>query len=468
MKIGQKIAGAIGGVTLVALAAMLVLNKWSFDQGFLDYLNDQEQARIDRMALDLAQVYVVNGGWEPLPRHRLIEDIRRSGERGPLPHPPDHHRQPNPEGALHPPPRRGRGGPPPPGIPETELRDTSGQVLVGHVPASGALLRAEIVVQEESVGELVTLVKTKVRNNDEAAFASSQFQISIFTALLLFALALIVAVFLSRTLTKPIHQARAFVRGLAGGEYDRELASPTRDEVGALINNLNQLATALASNRYARRRWMSDISHELRTPIASLRAELDAMLDGVRPIDTAGLESLSQELDRMNRLVDDLHQLSLADLGSLEYVFVDTDLEAAVDAAVSSVQLPEGLSTEVIVEPILVRADESRLHQLLTNLLTNSIRYTSLPGKIVISSKRKGDRVEVCIEDSSPGVSAAERERLLEPLYRVDHSRSRDFGGSGLGLAIASTIAKAHGGELALDSSPLGGLSVRFTLAPIK
>ena len=213
---------------------------------------------------------------------------------------------------------------------------------------------------------------------------------------------------------------------------------------------------------------MSDISHELRTPIASLRAELDAMLDGVRPIDTAGLESLSQELDRMNRLVDDLHQLSLADLGSLEYVFVDTDLEAAVDAAVSSVQLPEGLSTEVIVEPILVRADESRLHQLLTNLLTNSIRYTSLPGKILISSKRKGDRVEVCIEDSSPGVSAAERERLLEPLYRVDHSRSRDFGGSGLGLAIASTIAKAHGGELALDSSPLGGLSVRFTLAPIK
>ena len=468
MKIGQKIACAIGGVTLVALAAMLVLNKWSFDQGFLDYLNDQEQARLDRMALDLAQVYTANGGWEPLPRHRLIEDIHRSGERGPRSHPPDHHRQPKPEGVLHPPPRRGRGGPPPPGIPETELRDSSGQVLVGHVPVSGTLLRAEIVVQEESVGELVTLVKTKVRNNDEAAFASSQFHISIFTALLLFALALIVAVFLSRTLTKPIHQARAFVRGLAGGEYDRELASPTRDEVGALINNLNQLATALASNRYARRRWMSDISHELRTPIASLRAELDAMLDGVRPVDTAGLESLSQELDRMNGLVDDLHQLSLADLGSLEYVFVDTELEAAVDAAVSSVQLPEGLSTEVIVEPILVRADESRLHQLLTNLLTNSIRYTSLPGKIVISSKHKGGRVEVCIEDSSPGVSAAERERLLEPLYRVDHSRSRDFGGSGLGLAIASTIAKAHGGELALGSSPLGGLSVRFTLAPIK
>ena len=110
MKIGQKIACAIGGVTLVALAAMLVLNKWSFDQGFLDYLNDQEQARLDRMALDLAQVYTVNGGWEPLPRHRLIEDIRRSGERGPLPHPPDHHRQPKPEGALHPPPRRGRRG----------------------------------------------------------------------------------------------------------------------------------------------------------------------------------------------------------------------------------------------------------------------------------------------------------------------------------------------------------------------
>ena len=313
------------------------------------------------------------------------------------------------------------------------------------------------------MGEIVTAVKTRLHEED-AAFASTQFQISALTSLVLFGVALLVAVRLSRTLTRPIQQAREFVHGLAGGEYDREIASSTHDEVGALVVDLNKLAAALESNRWARRRWMSDVSHELRTPIASLRVEVDAMLDGVRPITRAGIESLSQELDRMNGLVDDLHQLSLADLGSLEYVFENTDIKPVIDAALASVQLPEGLSCDLSVKSTMVRADENRLHQLLTNLITNSIRYTTLPGKIVISGRPRNDRFEICIEDSPPGVSATERARLLEPLYRVDHSRSREFGGAGLGLAIASNIATAHGGELVLDSSELGGLAVRFTL----
>ena len=203
MKIAPKIASAIGGVTLVALAVLLVLNKWSFDQGFVDYLNEQEQARLDRMALDLAQIYERNGGWDPLPRSRIVEDVRRSGERGPPLHPPKHrppsgHSQPN-----HPPPRGG--GPPPPRMSETELRDAQGRVLVGRVPGDQDLLRVDIIVSGARVGEIVTAVKTRLHEED-AAFASTQFQISALTSLVLFGVALLVAVLLSRTLTRPIQQ----------------------------------------------------------------------------------------------------------------------------------------------------------------------------------------------------------------------------------------------------------------------
>ena len=342
--------------------------------------------------------------------------------------------------------------------------DTEGQLIAGRLPESGDLLSADVIVPEGRVGSVVTFKRTKLGGGEEIAFASSVFQITLISALLLLVAAVLIAIILAKAITQPVLRARGFVQTLASGKYEQTALATSKDEIGALTADLDRLASILAANRQARRRWMSDISHELRTPIASLRAELDAILEGVRPLSSDSVQSVSQEVSRLSRLVDDLHQLSLADLGSMEYSFRSVDLAVAVAEAVASVPIPGDFSCEIQVGSIRVEADEDRLHQLLTNLLANAVRYTASPGRIFVTSKMRGDRVEVSVEDSQPGVSEAERLRIVEPLYRVDASRSRSLGGSGLGLAIASSIAIAHGSELELDASSLGGLAVRFTL----
>ncbi|MEM6485224.1 MAG: ATP-binding protein, partial [Pseudomonadota bacterium] len=222
------------------------------------------------------------------------------------------------------------------------------------------------------------------------------------------------------------------------------------------------------SNRDARQRWIADISHELRTPVTVLRGELEAIADGVRVFDQEQLVSLQAEVRRLEKFIDDLYQLSLADIGGLRYEFAEVDVSAVLRRLLEQRRRrlqDTGLRlTAKLGSSCHFKGDRERLVQLFTNLLENSIAYTDSPGEIRVSSSVQGASVEVLIEDSAPGVSKESYSRLFDPLYRAEESRSRRTAGAGLGLAICHAVIEGHAGTIQASASELGGLAlcVRF------
>jgi two-component system sensor histidine kinase BaeS len=208
----------------------------------------------------------------------------------------------------------------------------------------------------------------------------------------------------------------------------------------------------------------------MRTPLAVLRGEVEALVDGVRPLTPAAMTSLQEEVARVTRLVEDFHQLALSDLRALPCSFAPVQPAIVLRDALDRVHARARtagltLTLDDAGAPPLASWDTQRIGQLLSNLLENSLRYTDAPGRITVQL-RHGDAGEavLCVDDSAPGVPAADHARLFEPLYRADASRSRRLGGSGLGLAICRAIARSHGGRIEAGASPLGGLRVVVTL----
>jgi two-component system, OmpR family, sensor histidine kinase BaeS len=215
---------------------------------------------------------------------------------------------------------------------------------------------------------------------------------------------------------------------------------------------------------------VADISHELRTPLAVLRGEIEALVDGVRPLHHQAMLSLQEEVLRIGALVDDLHLLAMSDLQTLPCQFSTLDAAAFVQhllqrfdsrATVAGLTLSANL---VDASALSVTWDGTRITQLLSNLLDNSLRYTDAPGRIVLLMQRKGEHMLIDIDDSAPGVPGVDLPRLFEPLYRADAARHRHRGGSGLGLAICEAIVRSHGGQITASASTLGGLRVHIQL----
>ena len=276
-----------------------------------------------------------------------------------------------------------------------------------------------------------------------------------------------VAWFFARHLLAPLRAVEQAARQLSDGRYGVQLSTHRQDELGDLVHHVNRLSLALRAHETARQRWMADISHELRTPLAIVRGELEAMRDGVRPPDTQGLQSLHEEVMRLDRLVDDLHQWSMADAGSLSYRPRRLDLATLVTescARFESTARMAGLDLDCQCDAVGVSADPDRLRQLIDNLLGNALRYTDRGGQVRVQVQVAHDRACVRVDDSAPGVPLEALGRLFEPLYRGEASRNRALGGSGLGLAIAQRIALAHRGTLAASPSPLGGLRLELWL----
>jgi two-component system sensor histidine kinase BaeS len=259
----------------------------------------------------------------------------------------------------------------------------------------------------------------------------------------------------------------AGVRRLASGEY--AVAIPAGgDELGDLARDFNLLGRTLQRNEEARRDWIADISHELRTPLTVLRGEIEAMQDGLRPVSLEGVASLHAEVLSLGKLVDDLYELSLSDLGALDYRREPVSLAEIAVSAVETHRLrfeDKGVALTLgPMRPSVVYGDRRRLAQLLGNLLENSVRYTDPGGRCEVCLEANATSSVVTIDDSAPGVPAELNERLFERLYRVEGARTREHGGAGLGLAICRNIVEAHGGLIAALASPLGGLRIRLEL----
>ncbi|MCJ8269940.1 MAG: ATP-binding protein, partial [Psychrosphaera sp.] len=248
------------------------------------------------------------------------------------------------------------------------------------------------------------------------------------------------------------------------------------DELGHLSRDVNELAMTLEKNDSARRRWIADISHELRTPIAVMKGEMEAVIDGVRSLDLAHVTSSHQEVQRLQRLVEDLYELTSADIGGMKYRKEEFDLVELIDDELSQFQqiLSQSniqLSHQLPEQPMIIWADADRLCQLFNNIMVNCAKYvdtdSEIDGQVNLTLQGKDDCLILTIEDNGKGVPEQHLANLFEHLYRVDNSRNRKTGGSGLGLAICKQIVEAHHGTISAQKSALGGLAVVIELTTV-
>ncbi len=500
--ITQKLVLAFLGLTIFVLFASLGLSRWSFERGFRDYVSDREQVRLEVVRDVLAIEYRRSGGsWESTTQHRFEELIsstfppRREQDAagqsselpgqpppGPPPRrggPPDERPPPNEWGDRHGPPPR-PGGPQddrlppneaaaPPG-PPTALYDMNGWFVAGSEldGPDAELFRMPISVAGKSVGELRSTLRLESNSPQDVAFAEQQVNTGWTIGIVASILAAALSIALARGLLAPVRRMVADVSRLSSGDYSARLAETRNDELGQLMADLDHLGQTLEKDRSARQRWLADISHELRTPLTVLAGELEALKDGVRNFDTDQLTSLDQEVRRLRFLIEDLHELSVSDVGGLRYTFSPLDLGVCLESVIGAARKRArdiGLELEVrSVESATVNGDINRIDQLLQNLLENSIAYTDAPGRIEVSISLSNNSVIIEVNDTAPGASEDECERLFEPLYRREASRCRRTGGTGLGLAICKNIVEAHRGTIAASPSSLGGLSVRVVI----
>jgi len=446
VKLFLAIAGAIAGLTLITYLVFT----WSFERGFVQYVNRADEARLELMADRLAAGYAAAGGWSWIAgdRDRWMAMSRDAlglpasaepGERRELPLTID---------------------------PRLMLFDDNRAMLIGRPQTAARAVLKPIVANGQTVGYLGYVPLVERLQSLERVFLRRQHQafavVTLGMLLAAFLLAAGLAYWLTRRVRALVHTTNALIRG----DYTVRLTPRGGDELAQLARDFNTLAATLAAAQEARQHWIADIAHELRTPLSVLRAEIESLQDGVRPLNQDNLESLAHETERLTRLVEDLHTLSLSDLGALTYHREPVDLADTLRDAVSAQRREadaRGLRIKLdLEEDTVVLADESRLEQVFANLLQNSLRYTDSPGAIAVALKREGNRAVVEWHDSAPGVPDEDVPRLTERLYRVESSRNRASGGSGLGLAIARAIVEGHGGTLTASRSPLGGLAIRL------
>ena len=470
-----KLFLAIAGANVVLVMAAYLIYSWSFDKGLVEYLNQADETRLQPLVVRLARGYSEHGGWEWIANDRerwfeLSREVlgsarmpRRPTDNGTTPPAPALPSSPPSAGSDNGPARE-RGAPAAPALtidPRLLLLDAQRKLVIGPEWRTEQAVLKPIRVDERVVGYLGYVPRLQMVTSLERVFQAQQARTYAAIALGLFAAVLLNAALIAHWLSGRLRALGAGTAAIAQGDYAVRLPAQGHDEVAQLADDFNHMALSLQAARHARQQWIADIAHELRTPLATLRAEIEALQDGVRQPNPANLDSLAQEVHRLTRLVDDLRLLSLSDLGALDYRFTPLDLGAFVGHQLGdSRQLTAqklSLRTE-LAEGITVRADGDRLDQVLSNLLQNTLRYSAAPASLSVRVAREGDEAHLVWEDSSPGVPAEALPRLTDRLYRVDDSRASASGGSGLGLAIAHAIVQGHGGRMLAAHSALGGL----------
>jgi len=449
-----KLIAAMLSISIVTVAGMGVATRIGFDKGFVSYLNEQGIAQLETLQPKIANEYAANGGWDfllasPAVWFRIVgipggvEDVPPIGTPQPV------------EGGID--------------VTGTSLRmalfDEEHRFIIGSIEEAAEPVEIPVVVGGATVGWLAYNPATEVITEADERFRQNQNVMTVLIGLLAVAIAASLAILFANALLSPLRRIGSAIGKLAGGKYKIELEEQSSDEIAQLAADVNHLALVLDRNESVRRNLMADLSHELRTPIAILRAELEAMHDGVRTLTTNSLRSLQAEVRTLAVLVNDIHELSSSDAGALSYRMHVVDLKDIVDCSVSAFderRKRRDVALEFIgfMRNVPILGDEGRINQLLNNLLENSLRYTDPGGVMRITCMTNESAAKIRIEDSEPGVP----EELLSQLFdRFFRARPRQKGrgrGSGLGLAICRNIVEAHRGEISASHSKLGGLCV--------
>nr|WP_232370071.1 two-component system sensor histidine kinase BaeS [Xenorhabdus lircayensis] len=451
--ISSKLFLAIFATCMLVLIIMHWGIRLSFQHGFIGYIKQNSQMRARMLAEALTEQYQQYGNWGFLTQNdRVIFQIIRTIEQN-----SDSHQGPSPRGWRT----------------QFWVVDTQMNRLVGHagnIPAES--YRNPVTYQNNIVGWVIVSASDKITRQADISFAHQQQFTSWVIAGFSTLLALIVTFLLSRGLLRPVKRLVEGTHKLAAGDFSVRVIPSSKDEIGTLASNFNQLASTLEKNEQMRRDYMADISHELRTPLSVLRGELEALQDGVRQPTQETIHSLLTEVTTLTKLVDDLHLLSLSDRGSLTYRKEPINVSELLQISVASYQgrfADKQITLALrLKENMTLFADPGRLTQLFQNLLENSLRYTNEPGKVIIREYSDQQKWMLDLQDSAPGLTVEQCQHVFERFYRGESSRNRASGGSGLGLAICYNIVEAHYGSIRAERSPLGGMQIHVEFPLIK
>jgi histidine kinase len=302
------------------------------------------------------------------------------------------------------------------------------------------------------------------------------FRTSFNEALLYAALAAMVAalglsILFSRSVVAPVLAMSQATQRIADGRYEERVQVFGNDELAGLALRFNQMAEKLDQVESMRRRLIGDVSHELRTPLTAIKGSMEGLMDGVLPANDETFQQIHAEADRLNRLVDDLQELSRVEAHAYQLDFRPLDVSALIQTVTKRLT-PQAESKHILVvieltptlPPIL--ADEDRAMQILTNLLGNALQYTPEGGRVTINAKRINNEVQFFVQDTGVGIRPEHLSNIFDRFYRVDKSRSRQAGGgSGIGLTIARALIEAHGGRIWIESAGDGkGSTFKFTI----
>jgi len=371
-------------------------------------------------------------------------------------------------------PYDGRSASVPSSGPPVALFDANHELVAssGRESAPDSAMRP-VVYSGKIVGWLAVNGPDSLSDAADIAFQAQQMRATWQIAGVAVVLAAIVALLLARIVLAPVKRLMNATHSLAGGDYSARVPAGRRDELGRLASDFNVLADSLQKAERSRRNLIADISHELRTPLAVLRGELEAIEDGVHEFDRDSLKSLQTEVNMLNKLIEDLYELSLSDVGALSYHKTPTHVaelaRASLDAMRESFrakQIAVEFSCMQAIADARFPVDSARLVQSLKTLLQNSLPYTDPGGHVRVSLSESGHGWQLEVQDALPGVPEAALAHLFDRFYRVDESRSRQSGGAGLGLSLCRAIVTAHGGTIDARPSPLGGVWITARFPP--
>ncbi len=280
------------------------------------------------------------------------------------------------------------------------------------------------------------------------------------------AIALLVSVIVTRRITKPLEELTDAAEEVAAGNLEVRVAPRSRDEVGALAVAFNQMADALARDEQWRRDMTADLAHELRTPLATIQARVEALEDGVLPATPENLRVIGEEVERLGRLFGDLRSLNEVEAEDFDLDRVTLDLGDVVGDALTRAEpayARAGVALVTHLSPAAVSGDRDRLLQVLGNLLENARKFTPADGRVVVSvdtggappGRAAGSWTRLAVADSGPGIAAIDLPFVFDRFYRSADARST--AGVGLGLAIAKGLVEAHGGVIEAGAAPEGG-----------
>lgn len=333
-------------------------------------------------------------------------------------------------------------------------------------------------------GTYLTIIKPiKINNNivgwvylhtpipEVNRIGSDTFRLFVFSAIISTLVAVIVAYLFSKELTKPLKQISQAAKVIAGGEFQKRLAIDSRDEIGELALSFNNMAKNLENQENMRREFVANVTHELRTPMTSLRGFIEGILDGTIPEEKQKdyLLIVKDETERLNRLINTLLDLTRIEAGEKQLDTVSFNINELLRRTVVKLEnqiVRKAIMLDAIFEDddIFVVADKDAIESVIINLLYNAIKFTPDGGKIIISTETVKNKVHIIIKDSGIGIQPDEIHDIWARFYKSDKSRADDKNSSGLGLAIVKAVISAHGEEIWVESEPQKGATFVFTL----